>query len=219
MRRPSPAMVVALIALFVALGGGAYAAFKLPKNSVGTKQLKKGAVTPPKLAKKTVKRLRGKPGPQGLPGTPGEPGTPGAPGPGAKLLATDLPPTSGTDYLELGAAGPYTLLIRCLATSGTQVTADLALAGPAGVVEETRKVSTSVDVFSESIPAFPASTPNPMASMTGNSTGNPIGIGWLSLRLSSGGQTVGVEAWVRGSSPGGGRTPGCHYSASVTPVQ
>jgi hypothetical protein len=42
--RPSPAMVVALIALFVALGGGAYAAIKLPKNSVSSKQLKKGAV-------------------------------------------------------------------------------------------------------------------------------------------------------------------------------
>jgi hypothetical protein len=28
-------MLVALIALFVALGGGAYAALKLPKNSVG----------------------------------------------------------------------------------------------------------------------------------------------------------------------------------------
>lgn len=43
--RPSPAMVVACIALSVALGGTSYAAIKLPKNSVGTKQLKKNAVT------------------------------------------------------------------------------------------------------------------------------------------------------------------------------
>ena len=43
--RPSPAMVVACIALAVALGGTSYAAIKLPKNSVGTKQLKKNAVT------------------------------------------------------------------------------------------------------------------------------------------------------------------------------
>jgi hypothetical protein len=43
--RPSPAMVVACIALTVALGGTSYAAITLPKNSVGTRQLKKNAVT------------------------------------------------------------------------------------------------------------------------------------------------------------------------------
>lgn len=37
-RRPSPATVIALIALFVSLGGSAYAALKLPDNSVGTAQ-------------------------------------------------------------------------------------------------------------------------------------------------------------------------------------
>jgi hypothetical protein len=42
-------MVVALIALFVALGGSAYAAVNLPPNSVGAKQLKNGAITPAKI--------------------------------------------------------------------------------------------------------------------------------------------------------------------------
>ena len=46
---PSPAMVVALIALFIALGSGAYAATTLPHESVGTQQLKNGAVTASKL--------------------------------------------------------------------------------------------------------------------------------------------------------------------------
>ncbi len=46
---PSPAMIVALIALFVALGSGAYAAATLPHDSVGTQQLKNGAVTASKL--------------------------------------------------------------------------------------------------------------------------------------------------------------------------
>ena len=47
---PSPALVVALIALFVALGGTSLAAINaLPKNSVGTKQLKDGAVTAAKM--------------------------------------------------------------------------------------------------------------------------------------------------------------------------
>ena len=43
-RRPSPAMIVALISLFVALGGTSYAVTK-----VGTKQLKNRAVTSAKL--------------------------------------------------------------------------------------------------------------------------------------------------------------------------
>jgi hypothetical protein len=48
-RRPSPAMTVALIALFVAMGGTGYAALKLPRNSVGTKQIKNNAVTGSKV--------------------------------------------------------------------------------------------------------------------------------------------------------------------------
>ncbi|HWD64977.1 MAG TPA: hypothetical protein VG405_07360 [Solirubrobacteraceae bacterium] len=48
-RRPSASMIVALIALFVALGGSSYAAVTLAKNSVGSKQLKKNAVTTAKI--------------------------------------------------------------------------------------------------------------------------------------------------------------------------
>jgi len=44
------ANVVSLLALAIALGGSAYAAVSLPRNSVGTKQLKKRAVTNSKLA-------------------------------------------------------------------------------------------------------------------------------------------------------------------------
>lgn len=49
---PSPAMAVALVALFVALGSGAYA--QVSANSVGTPQLRNGAVTHPKLAQNSV---------------------------------------------------------------------------------------------------------------------------------------------------------------------
>ena len=48
------ANVVACMALFIALGGVGYAATKLPKNSVGSKQLKNGAVTGAKLKAKAV---------------------------------------------------------------------------------------------------------------------------------------------------------------------
>lgn len=47
--RVNYANVMATVAVFLALGGGAYAATQLPKNSVGTKQLKRDAVTSPKV--------------------------------------------------------------------------------------------------------------------------------------------------------------------------
>jgi hypothetical protein len=50
--RPSPAMVVAVVALVAALSGSAYAA--LGKNTVGTKQLKSKAVTSGKIANNAV---------------------------------------------------------------------------------------------------------------------------------------------------------------------
>ena len=52
--RPSPAMVVAVAALVLAMVGTGYAAFKLPKKSVGTVQLKANAVTNAKIKNKTI---------------------------------------------------------------------------------------------------------------------------------------------------------------------
>ena len=54
LRTPSPALVVSGLALILALAGTSYAAFTLPKNSVGTKQLKNSAVTAKKLHKGAV---------------------------------------------------------------------------------------------------------------------------------------------------------------------
>jgi hypothetical protein len=53
-RRPSPALIIAVIALVLAMAGTGYAAFKLPKNSVGTKQIKNKAVSTAKLKKDAV---------------------------------------------------------------------------------------------------------------------------------------------------------------------
>lgn len=78
---PSPALVVASIALLVALGGTSYAAVTLPRNSVGPAQLRIGAVTSLKvrnaslrtvdLAPATRLALTGQAGPQGPQGEPG----------------------------------------------------------------------------------------------------------------------------------------------------
>lgn len=53
-RRPSPALVVAIAALIVALGGTGYAASQLPPDSVGRRQLRDGAVGPTKIRTNAV---------------------------------------------------------------------------------------------------------------------------------------------------------------------
>jgi hypothetical protein len=73
------ANVMASVAVFLALGGGAYAATQLKKNSVGTKQLKNGAVTQQKISQSAQAALRGLTGPAGAAGQPGGKGANGVP--------------------------------------------------------------------------------------------------------------------------------------------
>lgn len=56
------ANVVSVLALFIALGGASYAALKLPKNSVSSKQLKKNAVTTAKIKNEAVTAAKVKKG-------------------------------------------------------------------------------------------------------------------------------------------------------------
>ena len=117
LRAPSPAFVISLIALFVALGGTTYAATSLPKNSVGTRQLKNGAVTKKKIQAKTITALMGARGRQGATGAPGTPGAAGAPGPTASAYAQDQNTfvfvDSGTDTtaVQLTAGGGTKLAV------------------------------------------------------------------------------------------------------------
>src|SRR5215204_6382311 len=76
------ANVISCIALFVALGSGAYAATQLPKNSVGSKQIKKNAVNSAKVKDRSLKAVDFKEGqlPAGPRGPEGPKGTTGATG-------------------------------------------------------------------------------------------------------------------------------------------
>ena len=76
------ANVISTLCLVLLVGGGtAYAATEmLPKNSVGTKQLAKEAVTPAKLSKASKKTLTGPQGPKGDTGAKGDRGETGLTG-------------------------------------------------------------------------------------------------------------------------------------------
>jgi len=63
--------VVSTLALFLALGGASFAAFQLPRNSVGSKQIKDHAVTLRKVSPAAQRALRGA---MGLPGVAGRDG-------------------------------------------------------------------------------------------------------------------------------------------------
>jgi hypothetical protein len=143
-RSPSPAFVVSLVALIVALGGTSYAAFTLPKNSVGTRQLKKMAVTPAKIAPKTIALFKGKKGAtgsqgprgpqgvQGIQGSPGAQGTQGQAGPGATTFAITL--SRGTTALTtLAPVGNGVTIAGACGDTG-QPTIALSAAGVSDVV-------------------------------------------------------------------------------------
>ncbi len=106
LRRPSPAMVVACLALLVALGGtGMAAATQLARNSVGTPQLKDGAVSNAKIKNNAVNSTKvaarsllrsdfapgqlpaGPVGPQGPAGPAGAAGAAGPAGPAGVIGA------------------------------------------------------------------------------------------------------------------------------------
>ncbi len=100
-------------ALFIAVSGGAYAAINLPANSVGTKQLKKGAVASEKvkdysLLARDFKRGQLLQGPQGAPGAAGPKGDTGATGPKGDTGATGLQGVPGQN----GVSGATNVVTR-----------------------------------------------------------------------------------------------------------
>ena len=87
--------LVAYLALFFALGGTSMAAANaLPRNSVGSPQIKNGSIQKVDISKRTVTALRGARGPRGLQGATGakgdkgDKGDTGATGPSASFMST-----------------------------------------------------------------------------------------------------------------------------------
>jgi hypothetical protein len=108
---------IALLALFLALGGTSFAAATLINGS----QIKPHSIAKNRLTNKAIKQLKGNRGPRGLqgaqgaagaPGTPGTPGAQGPPGPGARWAAvapdgTIARQTGGITVTHSASSGIY----------------------------------------------------------------------------------------------------------------
>jgi YD repeat-containing protein len=115
---------VGFMALFVALGGASYAVATAPPGSVGTKALKRNAVTLAKISPAARRALKGQPGTPGQTGAAGTPGAIGATGlrgeagPKGDAGATGdggAPGTPGTP----GTPAAYARTIRDTTAGGT----------------------------------------------------------------------------------------------------
>jgi hypothetical protein len=159
------ANVVSLMALFVALSGGAYA-LTIPKNSVGAGQLKKNAVAGSKIKRGAVTSSKVKdrslltndfkagqipPGPPGLQGAKGDRGLPGAPGATNVVVRLEAP-------VSIGAGSQVSLTADC--QPGERAVGGGA-APPSGVTNDAARIIYS--------------TPT---TGGGNSTNGAIPTGW-----------------------------------------
>jgi hypothetical protein len=114
------ANVIACTALFVALGGTGYAAFKLPRNSVGKPQLRRDAVDSSRVKDHSLLAVdfksgqlaaatsaaTGATGPAGATGPTGPTGAAGTAGPAGRSGTDGTNGTNGTDGMT-GPAGPF----------------------------------------------------------------------------------------------------------------
>jgi collagen triple helix repeat protein len=143
LHRPSPALVIACVALFVAASGGAWAATTMQTRAdaktatPGKSQAKRGPRGPRGFRGRQGSAgragVQGPAGPRGLAGTPGLPGSPGSPGAvgpsdgfvKSQLAAVTLPAGADTTVaqLTLPAGGSY------IVTAATELGNTSGLAG------------------------------------------------------------------------------------------
>jgi len=177
---------IAYVALFVALGGTSYAAIKLPRNSVGTAQLRDRAVTGAKVrnASLTLADLApgarlagprgaagsvGPPGPQGQAGATGAPGTTIAAHPRLAFQTTTQNPADNPTLVPLADA-TWTTPAGAIDTVvlGVTISRTPSCSNPAGFIGANWKVDTAptnqAAGFGVTYSDVPANTPTTFAS-------------------------------------------------------
>jgi Collagen triple helix repeat (20 copies) len=143
---PSPATVIALVALFVALGGTGYAATRIVHSAAHKKSKapSSGALIRKEVAKYFAAhkaQLVGPPGPAGLPGAPGAPGAEGKQGPKGETGQTGETGPAGAASQSAKLAGPVsTGSASRVSLGGPSVTVNV---GPSGLVAFWAKATIS----------------------------------------------------------------------------
>ena len=211
---------LALVALFVALGGTSYAAVQLPARSVGTPQLKNGSVNSAKVANRTLRAEdfrpgqlpagapgpQGQTGPQGLAGAKGEPGAKGDQG-------LTGPPGTAVQHAEEASQIGFGTATNCASFGvGPSVTVDV---GPAGLVAVYAEVLVS-DSFVGGAPEARAQLFEP-ADLPGCQTILANSGDTLELRRTIAGDpagTTGPGSWIVLRATPGTRTYSIRYGRS-----
>ena len=177
--RPSPAMLVAVTALVVSLGGNSYAAVKLAKNSVNSQAIKDGQVKRADLARNAVgtdqvaagsllandfKAGQLSAGPQGPKGDKGEKGEKGEKG--------------LTSFAVRANAGQQPDAVTAPCNPG-----EVAVSGGAhsfdGVIDASAPVSIPTAVFTIGMPSFLGYTPTAWTGGAYNDAGNAHVTVWV----------------------------------------
>lgn len=145
---PSPAMIVALLALTVALSGSAYAAVKIngkdiKARTITAKQIKNGTITGKQVKNGSIAKAdlakdvgtAGPAGPQGVAGPQGATGPQGAPGSArAWALVNKAGPALVTDrthgFLSVSRSGIGQYCVKIDPATGIDKSKSVALANP-----------------------------------------------------------------------------------------
>jgi hypothetical protein len=198
---------IALAALFIALGGTAFAA-TVAKNSVTSKSVKNGSLKGADLARDTLTgtqineaTLNGIAGPKGDRGAPGPPGTPGVQGPagpGAKALSYRSGPAPGRT--DLAQIGPLTFTAQCEVQSNdllARLHVDTSTPATGFVRDVLWRDNTEDPALSSSSVPFEITTTSGLASADAESAANPPREAVeLDATLVAGGDSFFVHAWV-----------------------
>jgi hypothetical protein len=175
--RPSPAIVIAFIALFVAASGGAWAAGGVPGTGEG-QAAQKGKAKKKKKAAKPKRGPRGKTGPKGSTGPAGAPGAQGPQGPQGPSAGFALrQPDQITTAITNQAEATVVTANLSLPSGNYIVNASLEVGGNSSTVTRTRcELRQGNTIVAEGAGRTDAAAYEDTIALTGSSTGGALRI-------------------------------------------